>query len=109
MSVLEDRDRDRGCFMRSAALTTASLPGSRLLSWEVEPSLPIYCCSSLTVGWGAFWVLSGMWTWVRRDRDLSMGELRKLCQGGYCLGSGLCNPYSSLSHYVALASLELIM
>lgn len=49
MSVLEDRDRDRGCFMRSTALTTASFPGSRLLSWEVEPSLPIYCCSSLTV------------------------------------------------------------
>lgn len=55
MSVLEVRDRDRGCFMRSTALTTASLPDSRFLSWEVEPSLPIYCCSSFTAGWGAFW------------------------------------------------------
>lgn len=43
MSVLEDRDRDRGCFMRSTTLTTASLPGPRLLFWEVDPSLPIYC------------------------------------------------------------------
>lgn len=45
MSVLEDRDR--GCLTRPAARLTASLPGSRPLSWEVEPPLsPIYHPSS---------------------------------------------------------------